>query len=194
VALADTQKVVKMLPAAKNKLLFVRHGECVANLEQSFAGGDIDSPLTDKGRRDAARTAEELVAKGFTIDHVVSSPLSRAHDTAKIILDTLNLDLPIEIDDRIIERRIGRLSGQPMKEKFAMMKTADQEPTAETRQQLYDRVKLALADLKQHKGTTLIIAHNGVLKAIRCVEMGLPPEEMSNMPNLENGEIYEIDY
>ena len=183
-----------MQPAAKSKLLFVRHGECVANLEQVFAGGDMDSPLTDKGRRDAVETAEKLLKKGITVDQVTSSPLSRAYDTAEIILETMGLELPIKVDDRLAERKVGLLSGQPMKEKFAMMKTADREPTAEARRQLFDRVKLAIDDLKQNTGITLIVAHNGVLKALRCVEKNLSPEEMSEMPNLENGEIYEIEY
>ncbi|MCL2037414.1 histidine phosphatase family protein [Candidatus Saccharibacteria bacterium] len=177
-----------------NKLLFVRHGECVANVDQVYAGSEIDSPLTGQGRRDAVRTAKGLSDEGFTIDRIVSSPLLRAYDTAKIILESLDLDLPIETDDRLRERSVGQLAGKSKGGKFTTVEAVNDEPTAERREELYNRVKSALIDLKQHGGTTLIATHNGALKAIRCAEMGLPPEKLGDMPNLENGEIFGINY
>ena len=58
------------------RLLFVRHGQSVANLERYFAG-QINPALTELGRRQAECTAE-FIAKTYSVDAVYSSDLQRA--------------------------------------------------------------------------------------------------------------------
>ena len=68
------------------KLYIVRHGQCEWNALHKVCGS-TDSPLTEKGRAQAAETAA-LVAemtKDEPIDLIIASPLSRALETGKAI-------------------------------------------------------------------------------------------------------------
>src|SRR5678809_618737 len=65
------------------RLVFVRHGESQWNLENRFTGW-VDVPLTDTGRREAARAGELLMGTPFDIAY--SSVLRRANETLEIIL------------------------------------------------------------------------------------------------------------
>jgi len=58
------------------RVYFVRHGESESNLITQFAGS-LDMPLTEKGRKQAALTAEFL--KNIPFSAVYSSDLSRAY-------------------------------------------------------------------------------------------------------------------
>lgn len=64
----------------KTTLIFVRHGESLANLQNLFAG-HYDIPLTDLGHLQAERTAQYL--DRYTFDHIYASDLKRAYQTAE---------------------------------------------------------------------------------------------------------------
>jgi broad specificity phosphatase PhoE len=76
----------------------LRHGE-VFNPEKVLYGRLPGYRLSETGEAMALAAAEWLSDKGLT--HVVSSPLERAQQTAAPIAG--KLDLPIEVDDRLIE-------------------------------------------------------------------------------------------
>ena len=64
-------------------LWLIRHGESEGNLERRIQGWQ-DFPLTNRGRRQAARLAERL-AEEAGIEAIITSPLARAATTAEII-------------------------------------------------------------------------------------------------------------
>ncbi|MGN7947939.1 histidine phosphatase family protein [Microbacterium sp. 22215] len=72
------------------RLFLVRHGQTRWNLEHRLQG-QLDSPLTDDGIRQAKSVAERLDGHGITT--VCSSPLGRALRTAVIIADRIGADL-----------------------------------------------------------------------------------------------------
>ncbi len=76
----------------------LRHGE-VHNPEKVLYGRLPGYRLSETGEAMALAAAEWLADKGLT--RVVSSPLERAQQTAAPIAG--KLDLPVEIDDRLIE-------------------------------------------------------------------------------------------
>ena len=76
----------------------LRHGE-VHNPEKVLYGRLPGYRLSETGEAMALAAAEWLTDKGLT--RVVSSPLERAQQTAAPIAG--KLDLPVEIDDRLIE-------------------------------------------------------------------------------------------
>ena len=76
----------------------LRHGE-VHNPEKVLYGRLPGYRLSETGEAMALAAAEWLTDKGLT--HVLSSPLERARQTAAPIAG--KLDLPVEIDDRLIE-------------------------------------------------------------------------------------------
>jgi len=62
-----------------HQLLILRHGE--AGTPQG--GGDVDRPLTPRGRRDADRIAAWLQVQGLQPDVSISSSAARARETAR---------------------------------------------------------------------------------------------------------------
>ncbi len=90
-------------------LVLVRHGESQWNLENRFTGW-VDVPLTDTGRREAARAGELLTGTHFDIAY--SSVLLRANETLDIILRGLaQTDLRVVKDEALNERHYGDLQG-----------------------------------------------------------------------------------
>ena len=75
------------------EIYFVRHGESVANATNRYAG-QFDSPLTKKGIEQAHESVNNF--KNIEINKIISSTLSRAFNTAKIIRDAKYKDLEIE--------------------------------------------------------------------------------------------------
>jgi 2,3-bisphosphoglycerate-dependent phosphoglycerate mutase len=99
------------VPAMKNVLVLVRHGESEWNRLNMFTGWqDVD--LTEEGVAEAHRAGAMLKAEGANIDVAFTSLLKRAQNTLKIILSELNQDeLPIVYDAALNERHYGDLVG-----------------------------------------------------------------------------------
>ncbi len=94
-------------------IYFIRHGESEANLREVFAGQKDDSALTEKGREQAREAGNKIKSLGLNIDIIVSSPLIRAFDTAKIVAQIIGYSKEIVIDGRITEYDMGILTGTP---------------------------------------------------------------------------------
>ena len=73
------------------RLIFIRHGQSVANEQNRFAG-HTDVPLTELGKAQAERAAEYIV-KHEKIDKIYSSDLRRAHDTALPVSKLTNIPI-----------------------------------------------------------------------------------------------------
>ena len=65
------------------KIYFIRHGETDWNKDGKLQGR-VDIPLNEEGRHVAELTCEALKEEHFDI--AFTSPLSRAYETAEIIL------------------------------------------------------------------------------------------------------------
>lgn len=170
---------------------FVRHGECVANVKGVIAGGADDSPLTDVGRQQAAQTAASLA--GIKFDLVISSPLSRAKDTALIIGGTLGFDVDkIIIQQQFSEKDVGEFTGKP-KEDYFTFELAGGE-AGETTEEMQQRVREGLEWLKaQDFRNALVVSHNGTIRMIRTVLENLPAKHFAHLSQLHNGEYYQIE-
>lgn len=99
------------LPAlAVPRLLLWRHGRTEWNAIGRFQG-QLDPPLDEEGRRQAALAAPHLVATGLPREGtvVVSSDLSRAADTAATL--TALLGVPLRVDARLREHGMGSWEG-----------------------------------------------------------------------------------
>lgn len=90
------------------KLVLVRHGESLWNLENRFTGW-VDVPLTEKGRAEARRAAELLA--GLTFQVAYTSVLIRAQETLEIMLNELGQQVPVIRDAALNERHYGDLQG-----------------------------------------------------------------------------------
>ncbi|PWY99032.1 phosphoglycerate mutase-like protein [Testicularia cyperi] len=98
----------------KLRVLIIRHGETRENVERIIQG-QLDTDLNDKGRRQAELTGKFLSTT--RIDRIIASPLRRAADTAKAIVEhhkarSDGQELQLECDDRLKERAFGVLEGK----------------------------------------------------------------------------------
>jgi len=92
------------------KLVLVRHGESVWNMENKFTGW-TDVSLSSKGIEEAKKAGELLKEKKYSFDVAYSSYLKRANDTLDIILKEMNLSIPIKYSWKLNERHYGALQG-----------------------------------------------------------------------------------
>ncbi|MHA1610778.1 MAG: 2,3-diphosphoglycerate-dependent phosphoglycerate mutase [Promethearchaeota archaeon] len=93
------------------KIVLLRHGQSVWNLENRFTGWtDVD--LSEKGYMEAKRSGELLKEEGFTFDVVFTSLLKRAIRTMWIAMDELDLMwIPVIRHWKLNERHYGALQG-----------------------------------------------------------------------------------
>ena len=93
------------------KLILVRHGQSVWNVENLFTGWhDVD--LSDQGRQEAAQAGRELQREKIEPQIAFTSVLKRAIRTLWLILDTSDrMWIPVERSWRLNERHYGALQG-----------------------------------------------------------------------------------
>jgi 2,3-bisphosphoglycerate-dependent phosphoglycerate mutase len=98
------------------RLVMLRHGESVWNLENRFTGWtDVD--LTEQGVREAHRAGRLLKEGGYTFDLAHTSLLRRAIRTLWIALDEMDLMwIPVACSWRLNERHYGALQGMDKRE------------------------------------------------------------------------------
>ncbi|KZE30312.1 2,3-diphosphoglycerate-dependent phosphoglycerate mutase [Crenobacter luteus] len=93
------------------KLVLLRHGESVWNLENRFTGW-TDVALTERGRAEARRAGRQLREAGFAFDIAYTSMLKRAIHTLWLVQEELEREwIPVEHSWRLNERHYGALQG-----------------------------------------------------------------------------------
>lgn len=160
-------------------LIFMRHGESEFNRSNKWTGS-TDVPLTDKGHLQARRAGREMRSKGLSFDVIVSSPLLRAHDTAKHVAN--ELDYPHEkimINHQLVERDFGMLEGN--KHLVAATRylhdesSIDKYKEVEKLTDLQSRVDYVLDQLNQMPhDNILIVGHSAFGRALRRAVLNEP--------------------
>ena len=98
-----------------HKVVLVRHGQSVWNLENKFTGWtDVD--LSENGINEAKSAGKLLKENGYTFDVAYTSVLKRANHTLDLILKELDINIPINYNWRLNERHYGALQGLNKKE------------------------------------------------------------------------------
>lgn len=168
----------------KPRLFFitvVRHGESVGNAESRWQG-QADFPLTDKGREQARALASRWKLEKAQFDHIISSPLSRARETAEIIAAELNL--PVELEPLWLERNNGEFSGltaQEVRQHFIHPEFYNPyDPVGSDGEgdwELFLRAGQALHNLlKREPARYLIVSHGGLLNQFMHAVVGIAPQ------------------
>jgi broad specificity phosphatase PhoE len=156
-------------------ILLARHGETDDNIEPIRIQGSRDTPLNDAGRAQAAELAERM--RDEQIQTVYSSHLSRARETAEIVVRRLGLDDPV-IDERLAEGDRGELEGlywqdiaRDDPELYAAWRRAGEGfrfPGGESLREQTDRTLAALADVRAGSLPALVVGHGGTLRVVLC--------------------------
>ncbi len=156
---------------------FVRHGQSEGNAARVFTG-QTDSPLTARGRKQAAAVADELAKVRF--DRIVSSDLSRTRDTAEVI--ARRHGLPVEITPELREIDVGERTGKDFDETAALPGWNDDGfvawPGGETLEQVLARTLGAIDRLTRESPgkTILVVGHGGVNRILLSHFLGILPK------------------
>ena len=185
------------------RVVIVRHGESTYNREQRFQGRLDESVLTDRGVEQARAVGSAL--QGITFNAMYSSPLRRAHQTASLVSDGLEV-APNADGEKVtttpLLREIDVRSWQGLKfedvrerfpEDYRLWKQAPQNLELDGRFPLRDLWQQALDfwQLLQSQplppasdgqpNSIAIVGHSGINRALIATAMGM---DMSVYPQL----------
>ena len=147
-------------------IYIIRHGQTEMNQLRRLQGRS-DHPLNEAGIAQAGQAARSL--QGIAFDHVFTSPLKRAIQTAEIIAPGVS---PVT-DDRLIEMDYGMYEGADLNhlppEILTFFSDFVHNPAPGDMEQLSSVVSRAgafLEDIKNLKGNILISTHAIAMKGI----------------------------
>ena len=166
-------------------LYYIRHGQTDFNRENRWLGR-LDHPLNRKGYCQIKLASAEL--KKISFDYIISSPLRRALDSAKIIKSDQSQSCKIIVVSELMERDFGKLEG-----KFktrSRINSIDQISTVESNDSLEKRILKALKIIGDLEGVALIVSHSSVYKHIINAKFFSPSPKINS---LRNGEWVKLD-
>lgn len=169
-------------------LYLVRHGDSRQDQVKRYIG-QIDLPLNAAGRTQIKALQRELA--GIDFAHIYSSDLRRCLETAEIIARPLGKS--IRTVPGLREIALGEWEGQPMasiRERFpeeyqrrGRELVGFSPPGGESFRDLQERVVPAfLQIISRASGAVLLVAHAGVNRTILCHILGLPLDELFQVP------------
>lgn len=166
-------------------LYLVRHGETDWNAQRRIQGS-TDIPLNDVGRAQAV-AAGRLLAQ-VLCQAVVTSPLSRAFETATIIADEMGLPAPVCLST-LVERSYGEAEGLDWREVDARFPDDATVPGRETREEVTARVVPALLELAlaHPEKAVVVVTHGGVIRSV----LNLVDPDTDHGP-IANGSIHSV--
>lgn len=177
------------------RFFYVRHGQTDWNLAGKMQGGQTERPLNETGIHQAEETRKILEGKEF--DLVIVSPMKRAKQTANIIID--NRNVPVIIDERLRERKLGELEGNTIteqcEEEIWDCKLNKSYKNGESVLEFEKRVLEFIEEAKKKykDKTVLIVAHGGVAKVFKKYLYGTPKDDNLNQYDMKNCEIIEAE-
>ena len=146
------------------KLYAIRHSLTSLNEEKKIQGR-IDLPLSKYGISHAQEIFSNL---HIHVDHLVASPLIRAHQTAMIAASFLNYAKPITLIQDFVERDFGSLDLLPVSESKPVVRRETYLEDYEHDDALLNRVSKGLTTIFKHytDNNLLLVCHAHVLKAL----------------------------
>ena len=156
-------------------LYFARHGQTNWNRVRRWQSR-TDIPLNQTGRRQARALSQLIRSRDIAFKRVVCSPLSRARETAEILMD--GFDSVLEIDSRLVELDLGEFEGRleselgkELGERYDEWKSRiylDPAPSGEGILDVARRVEPVLPELLETLGHVLVVGHQGVNMALKA--------------------------
>lgn len=151
-----------------------RHGETENNKHMRLSGW-IDTPLTNRGVKNALTTAKKL--HGIQFDMIIASDLGRAFITAYIISRKLGYSADIEQFMELREINYGDLANTPYtgpQAAYPILSAAENTnyipPNGESLAQMQQRVLACIKRISRANSdkTILIAAHDGTINAVHA--------------------------
>lgn len=153
-----------------------RHGETENNRAKRLSGW-IDTPLTNTGLQPTEKVIKKLT--DIHIDEMYSSDVGRAFITAYVIARGLNFTKEIYRLSGLREVNYGDAANMLSGKAYELYPRLDRDthytpPNGESLDHMQKRVFKALNKLddKHKNATILIVAHSGVMAALRASHIG----------------------
>jgi broad specificity phosphatase PhoE len=154
------------------EMILCRHGETAWSLTGQHTGL-TDLSLTDSGKLQAAKLREHL--QKFHFDRILSSPLKRAQETAKLA------GYSFEIDNDLREWNYGDYEGITSEEIRKRCPDwnifLDGAPNGESPEEVSNRADHFIKKYQKEKGTLLLFSHGHFLRALTARWIGLSIKE-----------------
>lgn len=170
------------------RITLVRHCESIGNAEERLQG-HADYPLSERGRAQAIALAQRWKSEAVSFDQVITSPLSRALETGRIIAAALGI-ARLETDPLWIERDAGERTGLTWDEVDQRQPKPDGDDryesiaaSGENERAAYLRGAQAVASiLKRPPARYLVASHQAILNMVVYAILGIVPQ-----PGLHGG-------
>lgn len=163
-------------------ILLIRHGQTASNRDGLLVGR-IDPPLTELGESQAQRLGGRL--QGSNPAFILSSPLSRARQTADAI--AASTGLTVEIEDRLVEMNYGEWDGTPIADvpiEAWRQWRSDPEfkpPGGESLREVSQRVGSLMGELLLSDDLAILVSHVSPIKAALAWALGAPDQMVWRM-------------
>jgi len=162
------------------KIYIIRHGETQWNREEVFRGTK-DVPLNETGKKQAERVG--LYFSHMPVDRIISSPLSRALQTAEAVSKTTNAT--VDTMEEFTDVNFGIWEGLTLSEveerfplDFSLWKASPDKlriENGETLAMVRDRIRTGLANIAcGREDTIIIVTHRVICKilVLNALEIG----------------------
>ena len=156
-------------------IYFARHGQTNWNQIRRWQSR-TDIPLNQTGRQQARALSQLIRDREIVFKRVVCSPLSRARETAEILMD--GCDPVFEIDSRLVELDLGEFEGRLESElgkelggrydKWKSRMYLDPAPSGEGILDVAGRVEPVLQALLNTPGDVLVVGHQVVNMTLKA--------------------------
>ncbi|MGD9580887.1 MAG: histidine phosphatase family protein [Vampirovibrionia bacterium] len=178
------------------ELILVRHGETKGKSSERLYGS-TDIELSEIGCMQMKLAGDAL--KDLSFDRILTSPLSRSINGAKLVTNKQNSSTIIEDFTEIDFGLWEGLTFEEVKQKdpdnYAEWKKGDLEftfPSGDSKKTFFNRIaKTAKKELNDYNGSTLAVLHKGVIKGIIAELTGKHITEMSYY-HIELGSIHRL--
>lgn len=188
-----------------NRYYLVRHGESIANRRGVIASRPETAleayGLTPRGRAQLHDAVSSALVSGALEGpcRVVSSPLLRARQSARVVADLLRTRGDIELDARLSERGFGSLELQA-DDHYQQVWNADAEDPdheswgVESIASVLVRAKALIRELEAERpsGVIVLCTHGDVASALLCASLGLPLGRHRVVGSLANAGLREL--
>ena len=166
----------------KTVIGLLRHGQTDWNIDFRLQG-IADIPLNAKGLDQAALAGRVVNRRDW--DHLLTSPLSRAMETAKIVAKEAGF-ATLQVEPLLLERSFGEAEGLLYEEWRAKYEDTNAVPGAESLEQLRERAVELLAKLaNSFEGQRVLTVSHGALirKLLRIASDNELPREGERLGN-----------
>ncbi|MDP3710787.1 MAG: class I tRNA ligase family protein [bacterium] len=196
------EELYKKAVQAKNRYIFMRHGEAESNIKNIFSCKDQNiHPLTLNGRKQIEKSLVGLKKK--KVDLIIASPFLRTRQTAEIVAESTGAEMIF--DPRLSEISCGNLDGGPIEEYNKLIprredrvfaKPSGGENLTELRTRMFAVVEEV--EKKYQNRNILIVSHEYPLWMLHSAMQGLSNKEAlaarAGGWSLNNAECVEVEY